>query len=71
MAAEPASRVFNDISDRAALRALGSSIDPVAAHSALPSIVAMGGCAAAEWVEFDSSWLPAGILDPRHLNLKP
>lgn len=50
MATEPNSRAFDDVSSREALRSLPSSGAPD--QNALPPIVAMGGSASAEWVEF-------------------
>ena len=67
VAAERICRAFDDVSSRAALRELGC----LAADQpgALPSIVAMGGYAGAEWVEFDPSWSPAGA--PNNPNPNP
>ena len=58
VAAERVCRALDDVTNRADLWALGN--DAAAQPGALPPIVAMGGYAGAEWVEFDPDWSPAG-----------
>ena len=59
VAAERVCRAFDDVASRADLRALGDATAD--RPGALPPIVAMGGYAGAEWVEFDPDWSPAGV----------
>lgn len=69
VAAQPICRAFDDIFSREALRGLSASAP--ANLKALPPIVAMGGCAGGEWVEFGPEALPLGagrpLLVPRAL----
>ena len=58
VAAERVCRAFDGISSRAALRELGASAADQ--PGSLPPILAMGGYAGAEWVEFDPGWNPVG-----------
>jgi hypothetical protein len=65
IAAERICRTFDDVNSRAALRDMGA--DAAGQPGALPPILAMGGYAGAEWVEFDPSWSPAGALTQREV----
>ena len=58
VAAERICRAFDDVNSRAALRDMGAAA--AGRPNALPPILAMGGYAGAEWVEFDPSWSPTG-----------
>ena len=60
VAAERICCAFDDVSSRATLRDMGAAV--AGQPGALPPILAMGGYAGAEWVEFDPSWSPAGAL---------
>ncbi len=64
VAAERVCRAFDDVASRADLWALGDGAADQ--PGALPPIVAIGGYAGAEWVEFDPDWSPAGAMCPAY-----
>ena len=61
---EPICRAFDNISSRDELRGMSASASSQPKAMGLPPIVAMGGSAGSEWVEFAPDAPPQGALHP-------